>query len=75
MTLDDKDMILQALRMWKNYIETGNVVLSKDDCIIDKDLQRKIKNLNNDQKNFIEKIDMLSFDILTDRKKIINNSN
>jgi len=67
----DKHVIIHALYMWKNYIETGNVKIGANDCNNNRDLQKKIKTLDSGQKDFINRLDSLATDILKDKKVLI----
>lgn len=60
----DKYVIYNALRMWKNYIETGDVNISTQDHDGE---NRKFKKLTPHQIDFIRRLDDLSIKILNDR--------
>jgi len=50
---NDIDLIISGLQMRRNYIETGDPILSKVDCI---NMRKKIKVLSDDQLMLISQI-------------------
>lgn len=68
--MNDKQILYQAVCVWKNYIETGDPTLCKQDLLNmsgDKDIQRIISNLpklNIEQQYFINKLENMKKDIL-----------
>jgi hypothetical protein len=68
LTEEEKEMAVSSLFMRKNYVETGNVALSANDCVARK-MHKEIKALSPDQKagiaqieKIIEKLSMIQFD-------------
>jgi hypothetical protein len=57
---DDVNVVSYALSMWANYIETGDVTLSKQDCENCGYYADRIKRLDNDQAFFVAKLRHLS---------------
>jgi len=60
-TGEDKEHIYRALNMWKNYIETGNIVLSAADA---KERGEKYNALSVDQMKFIVHLEDLKMRVL-----------
>ncbi len=56
---DDANVVSYALSMWANYIETGDVTLSRQDCK-NCGYTDKIKHLSNDQAFFVARLRHLS---------------
>jgi hypothetical protein len=63
MDMNDSELISTALRMWANYIETGNVSISSTDCV-NMGQPYKVKVINDQQKRFVDRLVKLSIDIL-----------
>lgn len=56
---DDVNVVSHALSMWANYIETGDVTLSKQDCR-NCGYTDRAKHLSNDQAFFVARLRHLS---------------
>lgn len=61
----DKEIIRYALLMWRNYIQTGDVVLSASDAI-NSGQQDKCKQLNSDQQKFVVRLEELATKLLVE---------
>ena len=60
-SLDSKDseIIRHALLMWRNYIQTGDVVLSTvDACNVGQ--EKRCRQLNADQQEFVTRLEELA---------------
>jgi hypothetical protein len=55
----DKQLTRHALLMWRNYIQTGDVVLSTADAI-NSGQQNKCRQLNSDQQEFVLRLEELA---------------
>ena len=64
--MDDKEIVFYSLRMWKNYIQTGDVNMSSDDAI-NRGCKDSIRMLNSDQQEFVIRLEELSNDALSCR--------
>lgn len=60
----NKEIIWNSLKMWANYIETGDVCVSVCDAEL---MDRKVKPLTLEQKKFVVRILELADDILSER--------
>jgi hypothetical protein len=63
MDMNDAELASTALRMWANYIETGDVSISSTDCT-NMGQSQKVKVINDQQKRFVDRLINLSIDIL-----------
>lgn len=59
----DSELISVALNLWANYIETGCVTLSRNDCIERKEY-KKISSLDINQLTLVQRLRYLSTQIL-----------
>lgn len=59
---NDKAVIIYALNMWANYIETDNVVLSAEDA---KSMGKPVKVLDSDQIKFVKRLKELGSSIIS----------
>lgn len=66
--MDDKKLIFNALLMWRNHIQTGNVNMSSADAV---NCGRKdsIRALNSGQQEFVIRLEELSDDVLNSKVK------
>jgi hypothetical protein len=53
--LSDKDVITQALGLWANHIETGNVSMSSRDAV-NCGSPDQVKSLGDEQKRFVVRL-------------------
>lgn len=69
MTPDDSDrsLIVTALRMWRNWIQTRDISLSTNDIIAsgDKEKKKKVRSLTSEQQNFVVRLETLATSIET----------
>lgn len=71
--MNDKQILYQAVCLWKNYIETSDPLTDKSDLLklsYDKDIQRKLctlPKLTTEQEYFINKLESLKKEILNDK--------
>jgi hypothetical protein len=63
----NKEIFYQALNMWANYIETGDVCLSSRDAI-QQERRKLIQSLDVDQQEFVVKLRRLSDRCLKEMK-------
>jgi hypothetical protein len=59
MQMTDYQVIRQALLMWRNHIETGNVSLSQQDAI-NCGREKEINKLDNNQIEFTKRLEQLA---------------
>jgi|5_EtaG_2_1085323.scaffolds.fasta_scaffold113600_4 hypothetical protein len=57
----DKELISRALNHWANYIETGNVILSRDRA---RSMNKEYNQLTHEQVNFVERLRILQNEVL-----------
>jgi hypothetical protein len=55
----DKEIIRHAVLMWRNYIQTGDVVLSAADAV-NSGQQDKCRQLSSDQIQFVIRLEQLA---------------
>jgi hypothetical protein len=55
----DKEIIRHALLMWRNYIQTGDVVMSTADAV-NSGQQDKCRQLNSNQIDFVIRLEQLA---------------
>jgi hypothetical protein len=71
--MNDKQILYQAVCLWKNYIETSDPLTNKSDLLklsYDKDIQRKLctlPKLTIEQEYFVNKLESLKKEILNDK--------
>lgn len=63
-TWTDQELISNALNMWANYIETGNVTMSAKSA---KEMNEEVYTLNYRQKELVDRIRKLATEALNDR--------
>lgn len=54
----DSQVIYEALGMWRNYIQTGNVALSTDD-LRNMEREREIRKLQPEQQAFVTRLESM----------------
>ena len=65
-SMDDKEVVFYALRMWKNHIQTGDVNMSSDDAI-KMGKPHLCRMITQEQQDFVIRLEELSNDALSCR--------
>lgn len=57
--MSDYEVISRALSMWKNHMETGSVIMSKEDAI-NAGQKEQVKSLDDNQIQFTQRLKKMS---------------
>lgn len=59
MSMTDQQLIYRSLMMWKNYIETGDICMSRNDAVASGQTH-KVKQLDPEQESFTHRLQRLA---------------